>query len=234
MSASVSLEKQLVRDRDRGLFLIEQINAGGLIQAGFQTVEIQTAIYSLVALLYSPGKKPRFWHKQVLRVGEDTVNSYSAEVKNLTVCAGDVVFFDLGPVFDVEADIGRTVIVPGTDIDPDKFKIRTDVERLFSQGKDYYLKHQNMTGRDLYEYIRFLAADNGWKLSEQYHTGHLIGQFPHERILGDTKFDYICPANTLPMNAPDKFGNKRYWILEVHLVHPQKPFGAFYEDLLNL
>ncbi|MBH8560704.1 M24 family metallopeptidase [Nostoc sp. CENA67] len=236
-----TLEHQLISARNRGLLLIEHIKIRNLIQAGCQTREVQKVIYELAAqVLDSVDHKPRFWHRQILRVGEDTINPYSSQVKNNVIQPGDIVFFDLGtvlnmevnPVLRIETDLGRSMIVPGPNIDPDKVKICNDCERIFLEGKAYYLQNQDMTGKDLYEYISHLARSNGWQLSSQFHSGHLIGVFPHERILGNTQFDYICLENTKPMSAPDKFGNKRYWILETHLVHPHKLFGAFYEDLL--
>ncbi len=229
------MEQQLIDARDRGLVLAEQIVARELIKAGAETQQVQKAIYGLAAeLLYSPEEKPRFWHRQILRVGEDTINPYSAKVRNTVIQPGDIAFFDLGPVLNVETDLGRTMVVPGLDVDPDKFRIRDDCDRLFLECKAYYLQNQDITGQMMYDYIRCQAEANGWRLSSQPHSGHLIGAFPHEKILGDTEFDYICPANTKPMNEPDKFGNKRHWILEIHLVHPAQPFGAFYEDLLTL
>jgi hypothetical protein len=237
-----TLEHQLIAARNRGLLLIEQIKIYNLIKAGSQTREVQKAIYELAAQMFYPlDNKPRFWHRQILRVGEDTINPYKVKVRNNVIKPGDIVFFDLGPVLNMEVnsvlsmevDIGRSIIVPGSNIEADKFKICNDCERLFIEGKAHYLENQGMTGKDLYEYMQHKAEKNGWKLSSQPHLGHLIGIFPHEKILGDTEFDYICLENTRPMNAPDKFGNKRYWILEIHLVHPQNLFGAFYEDLLN-
>ncbi|YAG15612.1 Peptidase M24 domain-containing protein [Nostoc sp. DSM 114161] len=237
------LAQQLISARNRALLLIEQIIESQLVKAESQTGTIQKAIHELIAqVLCPPGQKPRFWHKQILRVGEDTINPYSAKVTNNAINSGDIAFFDLGIALcmdvdssvRVEVDLGRTIIVPGTDIDPEKFRICNDCEHLFLQGKAYYLQNQDMTGKELYEYMQYQAEKNDWKLSSQPHSGHLIGLFPHEKILGDTKFDYICPENIRPMSAPDNFGNKRHWILETHLVHPQNRFGAFYEDLLAL
>ena len=235
------LEEQLICARNRGLLLIEQIMEYELVEAGSQTRTIQKAIHELIAEVLCPaGKKPRFWHKQILRVGEDTINPYRVKVTNNVIKPGDIAFFDLGIALcmemdssvHVEVDLGRTMIVPGTNINPEKFRICNDCERLFLEGKAYYLQNQDMTGKELYEYMQYKADENGWKLSSQPHSGHLIGFFPHEKTLGDTKFDYICPENIRPMSAPDNFGNKRHWILEIHLVHPKNLFGAFYEDLL--
>jgi hypothetical protein len=233
--ADSGLENQLIEARKSGLLFIEQIRSRQLIQAGFQTELVQRAIYELAAqILYPPGQKPRFWHRQILRAGADTIYPYCVKTRNNLIQPGDIVFVDLGPVLSIgtEVDLGRSLIVPEPNIDPEKLRICDDCERLFVKGKTYYLQNQHMTGRQLYEHMQYLAEEYGWKLSSQRHSGHLIGIFPHEQILGDTEFDYICPENTKPMSALDRFGHQRYWILEVHLIHPQNLFGAFYEDLL--
>ena len=176
------LEHQLICARNRGLLLIEHIKMRNLIQAGCETRKVQKAIYELAAqILYPVAQKPRFWHRQILRVGEDTINPYSVKVRNHVIKAGDIVFFDLGPVlniqvnslFRMEADLGRSMIVPSPNIDPDKVKICNDCERIFLEGKAYYLQNQDMTGKDLYEYIQHSARESGWKLSSQSHSGHL-------------------------------------------------------------
>jgi hypothetical protein len=35
------------------------------------------------------------------------------------------------------------------------------------------------------------------------------------------------------MSAPDKFGNKRYWIYEIHFIDAQNKFGGFFEQLVD-
>ena len=35
------------------------------------------------------------------------------------------------------------------------------------------------------------------------------------------------------MHAPDKNGNKREWILEIHFIDKEKEIGGFFEQLLT-
>jgi hypothetical protein len=35
------------------------------------------------------------------------------------------------------------------------------------------------------------------------------------------------------MSEPDKMGNERFWIYEIHLVDKTESFGGFYEQLLR-
>lgn len=237
------LEQQIISSRNRVLLFLEEIMKSGLIKAGAETRNIQKIIYNLVVQRFELlGIKPQFWHKQIFRVDQDTINPYRVKVKNNIIKQGDIIFFDIGIALpyhedcsvSIEVDLGRTIIVPTANFDSEKFRILSDCRCLFLESKAYYLQNQQTTGKELYEYVQYKAEEKGWKLSSQSHSGHLIGIFPHEKLLGDTKFNYICPENMRAMSEPDKFGNKRYWILEIHLVHPKNLFGAFYEDLLNL
>jgi hypothetical protein len=58
-------------------------------------------------------------------------------------------------------------------------------------------------------------------LSLKKAAGHRIADFPHtaRRRGSIEKLEYIPATNR--------------WILEIQIRHPEKPFGAFFEDLLN-
>jgi hypothetical protein len=82
----------------------------------------------------------------------------------------------------------------------------------------------------LYDYCKQLAADAGWEFGGPI-AGHLIGHFPHEKLEEEVKTNYIHPDNNIPMNALDSSGNKRHWIIEIHLVDREKKIGSFFEQL---
>jgi hypothetical protein len=42
----------------------------------------------------------------------------------------------------------------------------------------------------------------------------------------------LMAANLTRMRDPNAKGETKYWILEVHLVAPDRTFGGFYERLL--
>ena len=65
-------------------------------------------------------------------------------------------------------------------------------------------------------------------------AGHLIGPFPHEKIVGDEVTLYVHPDSHLPMRAPDENGQSRHWILEIHFVDRERQIGGFYEELLTV
>jgi Xaa-Pro dipeptidase len=102
------------------------------------------------------------------------------------------IFLDLGPVFEAwEADFGRTFVLGD---DPLKHKLRRDVETAFAQGKRHFEPSPDITAKELYEYAQSLAKEAGWEFGGPI-AGHLIGQFPHERIPGDKVTLYVHPKN---------------------------------------
>jgi hypothetical protein len=63
-------------------------------------------------------------------------------------------------------------------------------------------------------------------------AGHIIGQYPHEKLEKEDKTNYIHPENHENMLGCDKKGNVRNWILEIHFVDTEKQIGGFFEQLL--
>jgi hypothetical protein len=61
-------------------------------------------------------------------------------------------------------------------------------------------------------------------------AGHLIGQFPHERIPEDKVSLYTHPNNHAPIRQTGSDGRARHWILEIHFVDRQKQIGGFFEE----
>ena len=156
---------------------------------------------------------------------------YKENPENLIIQADDILFFDLGPVFEEwEADIGDTFVVGN---DATKLKLQKDVREAFAIGKNYFNNHPTITGAELYQYTCSLAEKIGWKYGNE-HCGHLVGNFPHEKILGEERVNYIHPENTLPMRDLDIHGNERHWIYEIHFTDEEKQIGGFYERLLTI
>lgn len=78
-----------------------------------------------------------------------------------------------------------------------------------------------------------LIAAAGWQ-HPTTHAGHLVGEFPHERINGDDVDCYITTGNDQPLRRLDAAGRPCHWILEIHLVDAEHRFGGFYEQLLDV
>ena len=170
------------------------------------------------------------WHKRIVRSGKNTLLPYSKNPPNRIISADDILFFDFGPVFERwEADLGRTYVLGS---DPKKIQLKRDVEECWKIGKEFFDSRNSITGAELYNYICKLAEDRSWRFGNE-HCGHLIGKFPHERIQGEKTLNYIHPENHTTMIAPDKNGNPRDWILEIHFIDEALKIGAFYEQLLT-
>ena len=172
-----------------------------------------------------------YWHKRIVRAGSNTLAPYAENPPDLTIGEDDILFLDLGPVFeDWEADFGRTFVLGS---DPQKLKLRDDVGRAFAEGKHYFHQTPDITASQLFRYAVTLANKSGWEFGGRI-AGHLIGQFPHERIAEDKVTLYVHPESHLPMRSLNEKGQERHWILEIHFVDREREIGGFFEELLTV
>jgi Xaa-Pro dipeptidase len=208
--------------------LFDEVEALGVIHPGVLESRINEEIYDLAHKMYGVSK---YWHKRIVRAGTNTLLPYDENPPDLVVEEDAVVFLDLGPVFEEwEADFGRTFVL-GNDLL--KHKLRRDIESAFAKGKKYFGENADITCKELYEYAQFLAQESGWEFGGPI-AGHLIGQFPHERIPDDKITLYVHPKNLKRMRDRDAAGEERHWILEIHFVDRARQFGGFYEELLTV
>ena len=208
--------------------LFDVVLARGLIAEGKSERLISDEIRALANELFSVSK---FWHKRIVRSGINTLEPYRSNPPDRTVAADDIVFLDFGPIFEQwEADFGRTYVLGG---DPAKHELANDLPRLWDQAKRHFDAHPNITGEELFAHVQDLITQAGWGHAAP-HAGHLVGEFPHERINGDEVGCYIAPGNDQPMRRPDAEGKPRHWILEMHLVEPSRQFGGFFEQLVDI
>jgi Xaa-Pro aminopeptidase len=208
--------------------LFHEVEARGLIAPGESETDVSDRIRDLAHELYGVS---RFWHKRIVRAGENTLLPYKHNPPDRPIAADDIVFLDFGPLFEEwEADFGRTFVL-GTD--PGKLRLCDDLSTIFAAGRRFFEADPDITGEQLYAEIARLAEAAGWEFGNR-HAGHLVGEFPHERINGDEIEYYITPGSTDPMRRRDRAGRQCHWILEVHLVDRARGFGGFYEELLDL
>lgn len=229
-------ESNLINNRHKNLHaaqanaerLFHEIELRGLMRAGVSEKQLNQEVYKLALELFGIKK---YWHKRIVRSGKNTLCPYNENPPNLFVENDDILFFDLGPVFeDWEADFGRTYVIGK---DPTKLRLKKDIEQAWSEGKKHFHENENITGADLYAYMQALAKKYGWVFGQE-HCGHLIGNFPHELIQGEEVINYIHPQNHVKMRDPDDQGRPRDWILEVHFIDKQKEIGGFFEQLLTV
>jgi Xaa-Pro dipeptidase len=208
--------------------LFREIETRGLLRPGVTEKDVNDAVFSLAKELFGIST---YWHKRIVRAGVNTLEPYDENPPNVTIGNDDILFLDLGPVFENwEADFGRTFVLGS---DPLKTKLGHDVGVAFAEGKQYFNDRPEITSSELFAYACSLAEKYGWEFGGQI-AGHLIGQFPHERIPKDKISLYVHPQNDLRMRSVDANGQPRHWILEIHFVDRARRIGGFYEELLTI
>jgi Xaa-Pro aminopeptidase len=210
----------------KALRLFEAIEKAGLVRPGVTERQVEDEIGALAERQFGVEKH---WHKRIVRSGPNSITIAGDNPPVRTIEADDIVYVDLGPVFEAwEADIGKSYVL-GTD--PQKHRLVADLPRVFAEVQAQYRKDPGMTGAALYAFAQEAAAKAGWRFGGKI-AGHLVSEFAHALIPGDKALYRISPLNPTPMNDPDGKGRQRHWILEIHLVAGDGSFGGFYERLL--
>ena len=218
----------LLHAQEKANQLFHSVEARGLIRPGIPESQLNQEIYELAEELFGISI---YWHKRIVRAGPNTLAPYDENPPDLTISADDILFLDLGPVFEEwEADFGRTFVI-GSDLR--KLKLRDDIAAAFAEGKKYFHAHPDVTAVELFLHAQTLARDFGWEFGGSI-AGHLIGHFPHERISGDKVTLYVHPDNPNRMRDLGADGEERHWIFEVHFVDRARQIGGFYEELLTV
>jgi Xaa-Pro dipeptidase len=221
-------EENLLKSQNKAKELLREIEERKLIKIGVTESAITKEIYNIALEVFGTKKH---WHKRLVRTGPNAVLSYKAEPPDRAVEENDLVYVDLGPVFDeFEGDIGKTYLM-GTD--PKKEKLIRDLEIIFAEAKEFYLKQPEMSGAQLWAKVEELTEKAGW-LCGNSSAGHIIGEFSHSQRYGSLPHHKINALNNVSMTAPDIDGRVHHWILEIHLVDQEKQYGGFFEDLLTL
>ena len=221
------IRNQLLEAELKAKALFQEIIKLNLIEPGKTEKVLGLQIFDLAFKMFNTKVH---WHKRIVRSGANTIHPYSENPPNLVIKEDDILFLDFGPVFNNwEADLGRTYVLGNNKM---KLKMKNDVEECWHLGKQYYDSKENILSSELYEYIVGLAKDRFWKFGNE-HCGHLIGQFPHERIDGDNFLSYIHSDNHTKMRELDDDGRMRDWILEIHFVDYDLLIGGFFEQVLT-
>lgn len=169
---------------------------------------------------------PRSWHRSIIRFGEQTVLTYGKKGDmDRRLEPGETFFVDLGPNWilpgkgdvEYEGDVGDTFVAgPPTS---EQAALREALRRLHAEASSFWAA-ERPTGKEIYDWLVPRAEATGFELLVEA-DGHRLGDFPHSRFSkkGLTELSFT-PASHL-------------WVLEVHLVHPSRRFGGFYEDILS-
>jgi Xaa-Pro dipeptidase len=223
-----SIARSLVEAQDKAEALFAAVVSGGLIQPGKLESELTTDIHALARSQFGVR---RHWHKRIARAGPNTMLTYHDEPADRRISEDDIVYLDFGPLFEEwEADFGRTYAVGS---DPIKHRLIGDLSAAFQHGKDLFQQTPNLTAGEMYDYVAGLALSAGWEFGAPT-AGHLIGRFPHEHELGETRRFSIRHGNDLQLREPDSNGHARHWILEIHFIDRTREIGGFFEQLLTV
>ncbi|HEY4143683.1 M24 family metallopeptidase [Pinirhizobacter sp.] len=159
----------------------------------------------------------RIWHPSLIRFGANTLKTYrQPSVPDTRLGEHDIFFVDLGPVFDGhEGDVGDTFVLGD---DPLMHACATAARELYTSVAACW-REGGRSGQGLYEFATAQAQAMGWRLNHAA-KGHRVGDFPHAVHKAGNLGDF--DAEPVP----------GLWVLEIQIAHPDRPIGAFFEDLL--
>lgn len=160
----------------------------------------------------------RLWHPPLIRIGPNTTRTFRQRSDpNVRLGENDSYFIDLGLVFNGhEGDVGDTFVQGHA---PQRQACAEAARELFREVAASW-RHEGLSGRALYAFAQQRAQAMGWRLNHAI-KGHRLSDFPHAIHRGGDLGDLEqAPASGL-------------WVLEIQIAHPDQPFGAFYEDLLD-
>jgi len=159
----------------------------------------------------------RGWHHIIVRFGPNTTKDFmEPSEKGVVLGSDDIFFVDIGPVYeDTEGDAGDTFVVGS---DPEHLRAKREVRMIWDRVRDRWFT-EGTTGKELYDYATETAAGFGWRLNLDL-SGHRLSDFPHSA-------HYDGPLAEVEFRP-----NPNLWVLEIAIIHRDREFGAFYEDLL--
>ncbi|MEO8938582.1 MAG: M24 family metallopeptidase [Burkholderiaceae bacterium] len=199
------------RARDLSRYAVECIGAS--IEPGMTAADASELALRVLADLSAE----RSWHPVIVRFGEDTLRVFREPPSPSSVLAkNDIYFVDIGPVWDGhEGDAGDTFVVGG---DPDMLACASAVRTLWNDVREAW--RHGASGRELYAWAARQARASGWTLNLDIR-GHRVSDFPHAIHHGGKLGDF------------DGSPQAGLWVLEMQIAHPERPFGAFFEELLS-
>jgi len=210
----------------RALEMFAAIEAAGLVRSGVSERQVEDEIKELAFQKFGV---TTHWHRRIVRSGPNSITTAGDHPPVRDIEDGDIVYLDLGPVFEGwEADIGKSYALGD---DPRKNALVAELPRQFEKVQQHFRRHPDITGAALYDFAVQSAHEAGWQFGGVI-AGHIVSEFAHSQIPGAKHLTRIYPDNLEPMSNPDGNGNPRHWIGEIHLVELDGSFGGFYERLL--
>lgn len=155
--------------------LFIEVEQNGLIVPGKKESVLCQEIVSLASKIF---KIENYWHKKIVRAGQNTLHPFNANPGDRVIEEDDIVFLDFGLIVNGwEADLGRTFVVGNN---PLKLKLKKDVEIAWHEANSWYLAQHAITGAQFFAYLTKLATKFGWQFGGEI-GGHIVGRYPHEQ-----------------------------------------------------
>jgi Xaa-Pro aminopeptidase len=157
------------------------------------------------------------WVAPDVRFGANTLKKYGEPSDpGITLSRDDVWLVDVGPLWlGHEGDYADTFAVGD---DPERHRLVRDLHAVFDLTSRHF-RETRPTGAALYRYAAAEAATRGWQLDLEM-AGHRLGAYPHAVFHNGS----LASAEFTPSPG--------LWMLEIQLRHPERPYSAFFEDLL--
>lgn len=200
----------IVAARERSIAAVQDIAA--LLRPGMSSEQARALADERLRALGSQ----RNWHPTIVRFGEDTTcTSREAGDPARRLRPVDIVFIDIGPVWDgYEGDYGDTFVFG----DDEAHRRCADAARaVFAEARAAWL--HGASGVDLYALAEAAARRRGCTLVREM-AGHRVSDFPHA-LYGRHK---LAQAGFAPGDG--------LWVLEIQVRDQVRPIGAFFEDVL--
>ncbi|MCO4795441.1 MAG: aminopeptidase P family protein [Bacteriovoracaceae bacterium] len=173
---------------------------------------------SLIESILKEKGVERLWHPTKFRIGKNTLKSFSEKSDDsIRLSDNDIYFMDIGTVFDGhEGDYGETFT---TGTDPVMEDTKKAAREVFWQTQLYW-RESGINGKHLYIHAQEHAKKHGVELNMKM-DGHRLGDFPHGLFYKGS----LAEVKEVPM--------ENLWVLEILIRHPEKEYGAFFEDIIR-
>ena len=221
------VREKLIHAQNISIELFNAIEENNLIVPGKTEEQLNTEVCDLAFQKFGIEKH---WHKKIVRSGINTLAIYPDNPPNRVIHKDDILFIDLGPIVEgYEADIGRTYVVGK---DPNKLKLKRDVESAWYELREWYQQQTKLKASDLFNYAVLKAKRFGWEFGGEI-AGHIVGKYPHEQPEDPKSLELdIHPDNHDNIFLLDADGNPRHWILELQFIDKENEIGGYFEQLL--
>ena len=221
------VREKLIHAQNISIELFNAIEENNLIVPGKTEEQLNTEVCDLAFQKFGIEKH---WHKKIVRSGINTLAIYPDNPPNRVIHKDDILFIDLGPIVEgYEADIGRTYVVGK---DPNKLKLKRDVESAWYEIREWYQQQTKLKASDLFNYAVLKAKRFAWEFGGEI-AGHIVGKYPHEQPEDPKSLELdIHPDNHDNIFLLDADGNPRHWILELQFIDKENEIGGYFEQLL--